>query len=97
MFHELDINEKAFPSVTLYTHSMSGNPFLQSDSLGSVASRNKTIVRKKYIAREPSQDYFEPSDENVHGDFSEFEGKNHSRYTSFQLKIKKLKFFFFIS
>jgi hypothetical protein len=55
---------------------MNGNPFLQTDSLGSVTSRSKTIVRQKYVAPQPSQDYFEPTDENVHGDFSEFEGKN---------------------
>lgn len=51
---------------------MSNNPFLQPGSPGS-ASRSKTIVRQKYIARQPSQDYFEP-DDDVQGDFSEFEG-----------------------
>ncbi|CAO3607525.1 unnamed protein product [Mucor fragilis] len=52
---------------------MSGNPFLQPDSPGSTASRSKTIVRQKYVARQPSQDYFEPAEESFHGDFSEFE------------------------
>jgi hypothetical protein len=53
---------------------MSGNPFLQPDSPGS-ASRSKTIVRQKYVARQPSQeDYFDPVEDDVHGDFSEFEG-----------------------
>lgn len=52
---------------------MSSNPFLQPGSPGS-ASRSKTIVRQKYVTRQPSQDYFE-SDDNVQGDFSEFEGK----------------------
>ncbi|GAA5800243.1 hypothetical protein HPULCUR_005668 [Helicostylum pulchrum] len=50
---------------------MSSNPFLQPGSPGS-ASRSKTIVRQKYVTRQPSQDYFE-SDDNVQGDFSEFE------------------------
>lgn len=53
---------------------MSGNPFLQPDSPGSIASRSKTIVRQNYVARQPSPDYFEPAEEDVHGDFSEFEG-----------------------
>lgn len=53
---------------------MSGNPFLQPDSPGSIASRSKSVVRQKYVARQPSQDYFEPAEEDVHGDFSEFEG-----------------------
>lgn len=57
---------------------MSGNPFLQPDSPGSTASRSKTIVRQKYVARQPSQDYFEPAEENFHGDFSEFEGTQHT-------------------
>jgi hypothetical protein len=53
---------------------MSGNPFLQPDSPGST-SRSKTIVRQKYVARQPSQDYFEAADnDTVQGDFSEFEG-----------------------
>ncbi|KAG2192041.1 hypothetical protein INT46_011644 [Mucor plumbeus] len=52
---------------------MSGNPFLQPDSPGSIASRSKSVVRQKYVARQPSQDYFEPAEEDVHGDFSEFE------------------------
>jgi hypothetical protein len=52
---------------------MSGNPFLQPGSPGS-ASRSKTVVRQKYVARQPSQDYFDPSDDDVQGDFSEFEG-----------------------
>ncbi|CAO3657286.1 unnamed protein product [Mucor hiemalis] len=52
---------------------MSSNPFLQPDSPGS-ASRSKTIVRQKYVARQPSQeDYFDQQDDDVHGDFSEFE------------------------
>lgn len=52
---------------------MSSNSYLQPGSPGS-ASRSKTVVRQKYVARQPSQDYFE-SDDNVQGDFSEFEGK----------------------
>lgn len=53
---------------------MSGNPFLQPGSPG-IASRSKTIVRKNYVARQPSQEYFEAADNDVvEGDFSEFEG-----------------------
>lgn len=53
---------------------MSGNPFLQPGSPG-IASRSKTIVRQKYVARQPSEEYFEAPDNNVvQGDFSEFEG-----------------------
>lgn len=63
--------------------SMSGNPFLQPDSPGSAATRSKTIVRQKYVARQPSQeDYFDQQDDDVHGDFSEFEGRQRSNLRS---------------
>lgn len=62
---------------------MSGNPFLQPDSPGSIASRSKTIVRQKYVARQPSQeDYFDQQDDDVHGDFSEFEGRKSNEKAS---------------
>jgi hypothetical protein len=43
-----------------------------------MASRSKTVVRQKYVARQPTEDednYFNNYDDNFHGDFSEFEGK----------------------
>lgn len=57
--------------ISCSTANMSG--YLQPDSPGS-ASRSKTVVRHKYIARQPSQDYFDDDRQDVHGDFSEFEG-----------------------
>jgi hypothetical protein len=60
---------------------MSGNPFLQTTSPGS-ASRSKTVVRQKYIARQPSQEYFDDEDYDVQGDFSEFEGNMCTRIDS---------------
>lgn len=55
---------------------MNTNPFLQPDSPGSMASRSKTVVRQKYVARQPTEEeeYFDDYDDNFHGDFSEFEG-----------------------
>jgi hypothetical protein len=74
---------------------MNGNPFLQPDSPGPAASRSRSIVRQKYVASQPSQDYFEPNDENVHGDFSEFEGKK-KEGISVYLKVNiRLNLFFF--